>query len=67
MFNIDNDLFSFIHDRHKLSTENEPSLPAGTKHRLQVTSHRSLFYQYRKNPKHSLKLDLGLIRPKQSF
>ena len=31
------------------------------------TGHRSLFYQYRKYPKHSLKLTLGLIRPKQMF
>ena len=33
----------------------------------QVTGHRSLFYQYRKYPKHALKLTLGLIRPKQKF
>ena len=26
-----------------------------------------MFYQYRNKPKHSLKLTLGLIRPKQEF
>ena len=26
-----------------------------------------MFYQYRNNPKHSLKPTLGLIRPKQEF
>ena len=39
---------------------------------LQVIGHRSLFYQYRKYPKHLLtlvsqKLTLGLIRPKKIF
>ena len=40
---------------------------------LQVTGHMSLFYQYRKYPKHLLKANLrpkkflGLIRPKFSF
>ena len=34
---------------------------------LQVTGHRSLFYQYRKYLKHLEKLTLGLIRPKQIF
>ena len=34
---------------------------------VQNTGHRSLFYQYRKYPKHSLKPPLGLIRPKQKF
>ena len=29
--------------------------------------YRSLFYQYRKYPKHSKKLTLGLVRPKQKF
>ena len=33
------------------------------RYKAQVTSHRSLFYQFRKNPKHSLKLTLSLIRP----
>ena len=40
----------------------------------QVTGHMSLFYQYRKYPKHLLKANLrpkniflGLIRPKVSF
>ena len=40
---------------------------AGKKHSSQATSHRSLFYQYRKYPKHSLKLTLGLIRSKQKL
>ena len=31
------------------------------------TGHRSLIYQYRKYPKHSWKLTLGVIRPKQKF
>ena len=42
-------------------------------HRSQVTAHRSLFYQYRKYPKHFSKANLrpkniflGLIRPKVS-
>ena len=30
---------------------------------VQNSGHKSLFYQYRKYPKHSLKLTLGLIRP----
>ena len=34
---------------------------------LQVTGCRSLFRQHRKYPKHSWKLTLGLIRPKQKF
>ena len=34
---------------------------------VQNKGHRSLFYQYRKYPKHPLKLTLGLIRPKQKF
>ena len=41
---------------------------------LQVTGHISLFYQYRKYPKHLLKANLrpkniflGVIRPKVSF
>ena len=34
---------------------------------VQNTGHRSLFYQYRKYPKHSLKLTLGLSRPKEKF
>ena len=33
---------------------------------VQNTGHRSLFYQYRRYPKHSLKLTLGLIRHKQT-
>ena len=32
----------------------------GLKYRSQVTSHRSLFYQYRKYAKHLQKLTLGL-------
>ena len=34
---------------------------------VQNMGHRSLFYQYRKYPKHLQKLTLGLIRPKVSF
>ena len=34
---------------------------------VQNTGHRALFYQYKKYPKHSLKLTLGLSRPKQKF
>ena len=34
---------------------------------VQNTGHRALFYQYKKYPKHSLKLTLDLIRPKQKF
>ena len=34
---------------------------------LQVTGRISLFYQYRKYPKHLLKLTLGLIRSKNTF
>ena len=37
------------------------------KQRSQVTSHKSLFYQHRKNPKQSLKLTLGQLRPKQEL
>ena len=36
-----------------------------TGHRSQVIGH--FVCKYRKNPKHSLKLTLGLIRPKQEF
>ena len=35
--------------------------------RPHVTGHRSLFYQYRKYPKHPQNLTLGLIRPRQKF
>ena len=34
---------------------------------VQNTGYRSLFYQYRKYREHSLKLTLGLSRPKQTF
>ena len=34
---------------------------------VQNTGFRSLFYQYRSKPKHSLKLTLGVIRPKQEI
>ena len=34
---------------------------------MQVTGHRSLFYQYRKYSKHFLKANLSLIRPKVSL
>ena len=37
------------------------------RYKTQVTGHRSLFYQYRKYPKHSLKLTFGLSRPEQKF
>ena len=37
------------------------------RYKTQVTGHRSLFYQYRKYPKHLWKLTLVLIRPKKKF
>ena len=37
------------------------------RYKTQVTGHKSLFYQYRKYPKHPLKLTLGQLRPNVSI